>query len=238
MKEETKMRTTAQVLVDCLEAEGVDVIFGIPGEETLDLMFAIRDSKIRFIPVRHEQGAAFMADVYGRLTGRAGVCLSTLGPGATNLVTGVADAYLDGAPLVAITGQVGTDRMQLTSHQYLDLTAMFDENGLREALARKINKADNVEVHITDDNVLVTADTNLLGHKAQLSLVGHIVADDGTLYFDTDQFDIQNSPFGTARLGDSLGRIALVKPEQLPLKMRVVSVDQQEGSVIVRAGEE
>mgnify|MGYP002519646363 CR=1 FL=1 len=126
MKEEGNMKTTAQVLVDCLEAEGVDVIFGIPGEETLDLMFAIRDSKIRFIPVRHEQGAAFMADVYGRLTGRAGVCLSTLGPGATNLVTGVADAYLDGAPLVAITGQVGTDRMQLTSHQYLDLTAMFE----------------------------------------------------------------------------------------------------------------
>ena len=120
-----KQKTTAQVLVDCLEAEGVDVIFGIPGEETLDLMFAIRDSHIRFIPVRHEQGAAFMADVYGRLTGRAGVCLSTLGPGATNLVTGVADAYLDGAPLVAITGQVGTDNMQLTSHQYLDLTAMF-----------------------------------------------------------------------------------------------------------------
>ena len=120
-----KQKTTAQVLVDCLEAEGVDVMFGIPGEETLDLMFAIRDSRIRFIPVRHEQGAAFMADVYGRLTGRAGVCLSTLGPGATNLVTGVADAYLDGAPLVAITGQVGTDKMQLTSHQYLDLTAMY-----------------------------------------------------------------------------------------------------------------
>lgn len=75
-----EMKTTAQVLVDCLEAEGVDVMFGIPGEETLDLMFAIRDSKIRFIPVRHEQGAAFMADVYGRLTGRAGVCLSTLAP--------------------------------------------------------------------------------------------------------------------------------------------------------------
>ena len=107
-----KVKTTAQVLVDCLEAEGVDVMFGIPGEETLDLMFAIRDSHIRFIPVRHEQGAAFMADVYGRLTGRAGVCLSTLGPGATNLVTGVADAYLDGAPLVAITGQVGTARIR------------------------------------------------------------------------------------------------------------------------------
>ena len=127
MKEETTpMKNTAQVLVDCLEAEGVDVILGIPGEETLDLMFAIRDSKIRFIPTRHEQGAAFMADVYGRLTGHAGVCLSTLGPGATNLVTGVADAYLDGAPLVAITGQVGTDRMQLTSHQYLDLCSLFE----------------------------------------------------------------------------------------------------------------
>ncbi len=125
MAETKKNRTVAQVLVECLEAEGVDMIFGIPGEETLDLMFALKESKIRFIPTRHEQGAAFMADVYGRLTGRAGVCLSTLGPGATNLVTGVADAYLDGAPLVAITGQVGTDRMQLTSHQYLDLTAMF-----------------------------------------------------------------------------------------------------------------
>lgn len=129
-------------------------------------------------------------------------------------------------------------RLALERADALELTAMFDENGLREALARKISKADNVEVHITDDNVLVMADTNLLGHKAQLSLVGHIVADDGTLYFDTDQFDIQNSPFGTARLGDSLGRIALVKPEQLPLKMRVISVDQQEGSVLVRAGEE
>ena len=118
-------KNTAEVLIESLEAEGVEYIFGIPGEETLDLMFAIRNSSIRFIPVRHEQGAAFMADVYGRLTGRAGVCLATLGPGATNLVTGVADAYLDGAPLVAITGQVSTDKMQLTSHQYLDLTAMF-----------------------------------------------------------------------------------------------------------------
>ena len=75
-----KQKTTAQVLVDCLEAEGVDVMFGIPGEETLDLMFAIRDSHIRFIPVRHEQGAAFMADVYGRLTGRAGVPLAPVPP--------------------------------------------------------------------------------------------------------------------------------------------------------------
>ena len=76
---------TAQVLVECLQEEGVDTIFGIPGEETLDLMFAIKESKIRFIDTRHEQGAAFMADVYGRLTGKAGVCLSTLGPGATHI---------------------------------------------------------------------------------------------------------------------------------------------------------
>lgn len=150
----------------------------------------------------------------------------------------VHEMALSGRKAVLDMSSFTAGRLALEQAEALDLTAMFDEIGLREALARKINKADNVEVHITDDNVLVTADTNLLGHKAQLSLVGHIVADDGTLYFDTDQFDIQNSPFGTARLGDSLGRIALVKPEQLPLKMRVVSVDQQEGSVIVRAGEE
>ncbi len=116
---------TAEVLVKCLENEGVKYIFGIPGEENLEVMNALKDSNIEFITVRHEQGAAFMADVYGRLTGKAGVCLSTLGPGATNLVTGVADANSDGAPLVAITGQVGTERMHLTSHQYLDLVNMF-----------------------------------------------------------------------------------------------------------------
>src|SRR5574344_1067121 len=112
---------TAEVLVHCLENEGVEYIFGIPGEENLAVMQALKTSKIRFITVRHEQGAAFMADVYGRLTGKAGVCLATLGPGATNLVTGVADANSDGAPLIALTGQVSTDRMHITGHQYLDL---------------------------------------------------------------------------------------------------------------------
>lgn len=116
---------TAELLVRCLEAEGVEYIFGLPGEENLHVLEALQGSSIRFITTRHEQGAAFMADVYGRLTGRAGVCLSTLGPGATNLMTGVADANLDRAPLVAITGQVGTDRMHIESHQYLDLVAMF-----------------------------------------------------------------------------------------------------------------
>ena len=116
---------TAELLVRCLENEGVKYIFGLPGEENLHLLQALKHSSIQFITTRHEQGAAFMADVYGRLTGKAGVCLSTLGPGATNLMTGVADANLDRAPLVAITGQVGTDRMHIESHQYLDLVSMF-----------------------------------------------------------------------------------------------------------------
>jgi acetolactate synthase I/II/III large subunit len=116
---------TAKLLVKCLENEGVEYVFGLPGEENLHVLEALQDSSIQFITTRHEQGAAFMADVYGRLTGKAGVCLSTLGPGATNLMTGVADANLDRAPLVAITGQVGTDRMHNESHQYLDLVALF-----------------------------------------------------------------------------------------------------------------
>ena len=116
---------TAELLVRCLENEGVRYIFGLPGEENLHVLEALKHSSIQFITTRHEQGAAFMADVYGRLTGKPGVCLSTLGPGATNLMTGVADANLDRAPLVAITGQVGTDRMHIESHQYLDLVAMF-----------------------------------------------------------------------------------------------------------------
>ena len=111
----------AELLVRCLENEGVEVIFGIPGEENVDILDVLPDSKIRFIVTRHEQAAAFIADVYGRLTGRAGVCLTTLGPGATNLVTGVADANLDHAPLVAISGQSATTRIHKETHQHLDL---------------------------------------------------------------------------------------------------------------------
>lgn len=116
---------TAELLVSCLENEGVRYIFGVPGEENLHFIEALEPSSIHFITTRHEQGAAFMADVYGRLTGRAGVCLATLGPGATNLITGVADANLDGAPLIAITGQVSTHSQHLEAHQYLDLVSMF-----------------------------------------------------------------------------------------------------------------
>jgi len=115
----------AELFVKCLENEGVEFIFGVPGEENLDVMDALLDSSIRFVTTRHEQGAAFMADVYGRLTGRPGVCLATLGPGATNLITGVADANMDHAPLVAIAGQAGTNRLHKESHQVLDLELMF-----------------------------------------------------------------------------------------------------------------
>ncbi|HEX8068295.1 MAG TPA: acetolactate synthase large subunit [Thermoleophilaceae bacterium] len=118
-------RRASDVFVECLEAEGVRHVFGIPGEETLDLNESLADSSIEFVPVRHEQGGAYMADVCGRLTGRAGVCLGTLGPGATNLVTAVADAYLDRAPLVALTGQADLERMHKESHQYVDVVSLM-----------------------------------------------------------------------------------------------------------------
>ena len=115
----------AELIVKCLANEGVRYVFGIPGEENMDVVDALVGSSIQFVTTRHEQGAAFMADVYGRLTGQAGVCLATLGPGATNLLTGVADANLDRAPLVALTGQAGSDRMHKESHQYVDVVSLF-----------------------------------------------------------------------------------------------------------------
>jgi acetolactate synthase-1/2/3 large subunit len=118
-------RRASDVFVECLEAEGVKHVFGIPGEETLDLNESLADSSVEFVPVRHEQGGAYIADVYGRLTGRAGVCLGTLGPGATNLVTAVADAFLDRAPLVALTGQADLERMHKESHQYIDVVEVM-----------------------------------------------------------------------------------------------------------------
>ena len=115
----------SELFVQCLENEGVERIFGVPGEENADLMISLLDSKIEFILCRHEQAAAFMADACGRLTGKAGVCLATLGPGATNLVTGLADANMDRAPVVAIIGQGSTERLHKESHQNMDAIAMF-----------------------------------------------------------------------------------------------------------------
>jgi acetolactate synthase-1/2/3 large subunit len=118
-------RRASDVFVECLENEGVEYVFGIPGEETIDLNESLDNSAITFVPVRHEQGGAYMADMYGRLTGRAGVCLGTIGPGATNMVTAIADAFLDRAPLVALTGQSDLERMHKESHQYIDLVEMM-----------------------------------------------------------------------------------------------------------------
>jgi acetolactate synthase I/II/III large subunit len=116
----------SDLLINCLEAEGVEYVFGMPGEETNDLMISLLDSKkIKFILVRHEQAAAFMADVYGRLTQKVGVCLSTLGPGATNLTTGVANANMDRSPILAITGQTNRYSLHKESHQNMDVITMF-----------------------------------------------------------------------------------------------------------------
>ena len=115
----------SELFVQCLKSEDVKCIFGLPGEENIAFLEALRQSDIKFITTRHEQSAAFMADIWGRLTGKAGVCLATLGPGATNLITAIGDAYLDRSPLVAITGQASMDRMHKESHQYIDIVSMF-----------------------------------------------------------------------------------------------------------------
>ncbi|TMK37564.1 MAG: acetolactate synthase large subunit [Actinobacteria bacterium] len=112
-------------MVSCLENEGVEYVFGLPGEENLHVIDAIASSSIRFITTRDERGAAFMADTYGALTGKAGVCLATLGPGAINLLLGVANAQLDSHPLVALTAQAGLDRLYKESHQVVDLVSLF-----------------------------------------------------------------------------------------------------------------
>ncbi|MEW6224346.1 MAG: acetolactate synthase large subunit [Chloroflexota bacterium] len=120
-------RTAAHLLVDCLAAEGCEWVFSVPGEETMDVLEALADhEQVRHVTTRHEQGAAFMADVHGRLTGRCAVAMATLGPGATNLVTGIADAYLDRAPMVALTGQTGIDKVHKESHQYVDIPRMLE----------------------------------------------------------------------------------------------------------------
>jgi acetolactate synthase-1/2/3 large subunit len=122
----TERRTAAHLLVDCLAAEGCDYVFSVPGEETMDVLDALSDHpRVRHITTRHEQGAAFMADVHGRLTGRAAMAMATLGPGATNLVTGIADAHLDRAPMVALTGQASSDKLHKEAHQVVDIVQML-----------------------------------------------------------------------------------------------------------------
>ena len=119
------MSTAARSMVECLENEGVSVVFGLPGEENIRFIQALAASNIRYVLTRHEQGAAFMAEMYGRVTGRAAVVSATLGPGAINMQLGVADATTNSTPLVAISAQVGQDREYKESHQYVDLVTMF-----------------------------------------------------------------------------------------------------------------
>ena len=116
----------SDLFVKCLEEEGIQYIFGVPGEENADFMMSLdKSSKIKFILTRHEQGAAFMAEIYGRLTGNPAGCLGTLGPGATNLITGVADSNMDRAPMLVFTGQGSSQRLHKESHQIMDVVKMF-----------------------------------------------------------------------------------------------------------------
>jgi acetolactate synthase I/II/III large subunit len=119
------MSKAAQLMVRCLENEGVSVVFGLPGEENIRFVQALASSNIRYVLTRHEQAAAFMAEMYGRVTGRAAVVSTTLGPGAINMQLGVADATTNSTPMVAISAQVGQDREYKESHQYVDLVSMF-----------------------------------------------------------------------------------------------------------------
>ena len=117
----------SDLFVKCLEAENVEYIFGVPGEENADFMLSLEKSEqIKFVLTRHEQGAAFMAEIYGRLTGHVAACLGTLGPGATNLITGVADSNMDRAPMLVLTGQGSTARLHKESHQIMDVIGMFE----------------------------------------------------------------------------------------------------------------
>ncbi len=120
-----RARSTAQLIVECLEREGVTHVFGIPGEENIRLVEALAQSSIEYVLTRHEQGASFMAETYGRLTGKAGVCSATLGPGAINLLLGVADATTNSTPVLALSAQVGMNRNYKESHQSVDLVTMF-----------------------------------------------------------------------------------------------------------------
>jgi acetolactate synthase-1/2/3 large subunit len=144
-----KTTTVARLLVRCLENEGIKYVFGIPGEENIHFIDALKDSSsIRFILVHHEQSASFMADIYGRVTGKAGLCSATLGPGAINLLLGTADAFTDSVPLIALSAQVGLDRKYKETHQFVDLVSMFKpvtkwaaEIGIASAVPAMVRKA-------------------------------------------------------------------------------------------------
>src|SRR6201995_3224149 len=142
-------RSTAELIVECLENEGVTHVFGIPGEENIRLMEALSKSSIEYVLTRHEQGASFMAETYGRLTGKAGVCSATLGPGAINLLLGTADATTNSTPLIALSAQVGMQRSFKESHQGVDLVSMFTPATKWSALMATPGAAPLVPLRVT-----------------------------------------------------------------------------------------
>ena len=138
----------SDLFIECLEAEGVEYIFGVPGEENLDFLDSLsRSDKIRLILTRHEQGAGFMAATYGRHTGKTGVCLATLGPGATNFVTAAAYAQLGGMPMLMITGQKPIKKSKQGRFQILDVVAMM---GPITKYAQQLASADNIPSRVRE----------------------------------------------------------------------------------------
>lgn len=162
----------SDLLLKCLEAQGVTTMYGVPGEENADVMISLLDSPIEFMATRHEQTAAFMGEMHGRLTGIPGVCMATLGPGAANLLTGVAQADMDNAPLVAIIGQAETSRLHKESHQNMDSVAMFEpvtkwSTTIRDAdsIPEVIAKAFKIAVSGTPGAVLVELPEDIAAHE-------------------------------------------------------------------------
>ena len=168
----------SDLFLKSLENHGVKYIFGVPGEENADLMISLLDSSIQFITCVHEQSAAFMADMYGRLTGEPGVCLATLGPGATNLLTGVANANMDHVPLVAVIGQAETSRLHKESHQNMDSVDMYKpvtkwSVTIREAdvIPEVLSKAFKVAMRPKAGAVLIELPEDIAKHDTQVSVL-------------------------------------------------------------------
>ncbi len=149
----------------------------------------------------------------------------------------VRELKLTGSDAQIDCGELFHGNLKLEEGRDLSLIGTFDAEGLREALAAKLKQADNLQVAITDDNIVATADAKVFGRRTSLSLVGHMTAEDGSLYFVTDQLEVTDSPFGSAKLGDLVNKIQLVKPEQLPLGMQVRRVEQNAGTILIVAEE-
>ncbi len=185
----------SDLFVRCLEVEGIEYIFGVPGEENADFMISLEQSEtIKFILTRHEQGAAFMAEVYGRLTGNPAGCLGTLGPGATNLITGVADSNMDRAPMLVLTGQGSTQRLHKESHQIMDVVAMFQPvtkwattilhpdtipEIVRKAVrVARTEKPGAVHIELPEDVAKLNAETSpIIPHRFRRSVADAVVVD-------------------------------------------------------------